>query len=49
MNTGVIVSVNVRYRNVQMERAVDFIEENGKDIYKIYILSAMRVLKRVWK
>lgn len=31
-----------------MERALDLIDEQVRDVYKLDILSAMRMLKRVW-
>lgn len=49
MDAGVIESVKVRYSTVQMELAVDLIDNNAKDIYKIDIFSAMRALTRVWE
>lgn len=49
LDAGIIASVMVRYLNIQMERAVDIIDENVQNIYKVDILSAMRALKRLWE
>lgn len=48
MDAGVIVSVKLRYRSAHMDQAIDLMEENVSEIYKIDILSAMRALKSVW-
>lgn len=49
MDAGVIASVKARYRSAQMERAVDLIDEDLTNVYKVDILTAMRILKRIWE
>lgn len=47
VNAEVIAAVKVRYCSAQMERALDRICEEITEIYKIDILSAMRILKHL--
>ena len=48
MDAGIIACMKVRYTRLQMERALDLVDENVKNIYKVDVLSAMRWTK-VWE
>lgn len=48
MNAGVVAPVKVRYRSVQIERAVDRMDKNTRDVYRIVFLSAVLLLTRIW-
>lgn len=48
MDFGLISTVKVRNRRSQMELALDFIDEDARDIYKLEIILAMCMLKCVW-
>ena len=48
MDAGVIASVKARYRSERMARAVDLTDENLADFYKVDILMAMRILRKIW-
>lgn len=41
LDAGVIDAMNVKYRLMQLERALDLVDENAADIYKVDILTAM--------
>lgn len=43
VNAGVVASVKTRYCSAQMERVVDSIDEDIRNIYKVDILSPMRI------
>lgn len=47
MNASIIAFVKARYCSAQMARAVDLTEENFSDVYKVDILTAMRILKNI--
>lgn len=47
-NAGIISTLKVRYRTVQLDRAMDLVDEDQTDIYRIEILTAMRAVKRIW-
>lgn len=48
LDAGIIAAMKTRYRVLQMERALDLVDENVRNIYKVDILTAMRWVKRVW-
>lgn len=48
MDAGVITLLKVKYHKSQMERAINLIDDNIRGTYKINILSALRLLTRIW-
>ena len=48
MDAGIITATKKRYRQKQMERAIDRADENIKDVYKVDILTAMKWIKFIW-
>ena len=48
MNAGIIASLKVHYRRLQMEHALYKIDAEVKNIYKVDLLVAMRWFKKVW-
>lgn len=49
MNGGIISALKVRYRKFEVEHALDNIDMNANDIYKVDFLTAIHWLKRAWK
>jgi hypothetical protein len=49
MDAGIIAAFKRRYRNFQLQDAIDKDEAGASDIYKVDQLSAMRWCKRAWK
>lgn len=49
MDAGIIAAMKLRYRKLQMERAVDLLDVNVKDIYKVDQLTAMWWMVNVWQ
>lgn len=49
LDAGIILALNIEYRRIQMERALDLIGENVNNIYKVDILLAMKMVKMIWK
>lgn len=48
-DAGIIATLKMRYRNYQMDRALDMAEdENIANIYKVDVLSAMQAFNRIW-
>ena len=48
MDLGVIASLEMRYRRMQMERALENMELDVRTIYKVDVLVAMRYFKKAW-
>lgn len=52
MEAEVIASMTVRYRRMQIERAVDMVDKcdgiTCRRIYKVDVLTAMQALRRIW-
>ena len=49
MDAGIIASLKRRYRTVQYNQALDFLEEGNANIYHIDQLTAVKCLKAVWE
>lgn len=45
---GIIASIKLCFRNFQLERALDLMDEDVADIYTVDILTAMKARKRIW-
>ena len=50
MYPGIIAAMNLRYRKVQLERALDLTDEDicVGDIYKVDLLTGMKWFKKIW-
>lgn len=48
MDAGIIACLKRRYRTVQYNRALDALDDNPENIYKIDQLTAMKYIKSVW-
>lgn len=48
-DAGIIAAMKVQYRKIQMERALDLIDCNVKDVYKVDKLTGMRWMATIWK
>ena len=49
LDAGIIASLKANYRRRQLERAVDLIDINGKDLYSVEQLMAMRWIREICK
>lgn len=49
LDAGIIAALKVRYRSQQYEHALDRMDVNLKDIYKVDQLTAMRWVKDIWE
>lgn len=49
MDAGIICSLKRRYRSVQYNRALDALENDEENIYRIDQLTAMKCLQAVWQ
>ena len=47
LDAGIIAAFNWRYRRFEMERAMDLIEENVKNIYNVDDMTAMKWIKSI--
>ena len=48
LDAGIIASVKTRYRRYQYERALDCLDANESNIYKLDQLTAMKAMRRIW-
>lgn len=48
MDAGIIAALKLRYKRMHMERALDNLDAEVKNIYKVDVLTAMRWFKRAW-
>lgn len=48
LDAGIIAAWKVRYRKMQYERALDLLQDEGKNIYKVDQLTAMKYGKALW-
>ena len=49
LDLGIIAAMKVKYRRCQMEYAVDLLDEDVRDVYKVDILTAMFWISNIWK
>lgn len=49
MDAGIIAALKLRYKRMQMDYALDRIDLDAKDVYKVDLLTAMRWFKRAWQ
>lgn len=49
MEAGIIASITMWFQSFDMERAHDLFEENVKNNYCVDVLTAMMVVKCLWK
>lgn len=48
MDSGIFASLNMRYQKFHLKRALDLLDDGREKLFVVYVLAAMRAMKKIW-